>query len=230
MPSQPPRVAVVLSGCGVFDGTEIHEAVCILLALSRAGAEASCFAPDIPVRQVIDHVTSEPAEGESRNVMTESARISRGHISPLAELRAADVDAVVFPGGFGAATNLCTFATDGAACSVLPEVSRVIHEFHRARKPIGMCCIAPVIAARVFGEADISCTLTLGAESDASAAARQMGATHQSAPVTEAVTDAENLLVTTPAYMYHAPIHEIETGISRMITGVLSLVAEAAPA
>uniref|UniRef100_A0A8C0CPZ1 Glutamine amidotransferase class 1 domain containing 3 n=1 Tax=Balaenoptera musculus TaxID=9771 RepID=A0A8C0CPZ1_BALMU len=136
-PRPVARVAVVLSGCGVYDGTELHEASSILVHLSRAGAEVQIFAPDIPQMHVIDHTKGQPSEGETRNVLTESARIARGKITDLAKLSAADHDAAVFPGGFGAAKNLSTFAVDGGDCKVNKDVERVLKEFHQAGKPIG---------------------------------------------------------------------------------------------
>ncbi|XP_012357337.2 glutamine amidotransferase-like class 1 domain-containing protein 3A, mitochondrial isoform X3 [Nomascus leucogenys] len=137
VPRPAARVALVLSGCGVYDGTEIHEASAILVHLSRGGAEVQIFAPDVPQMHVIDHTKGQPSEGESRNVLTESARIARGKITDLANLSAANHDAAIFPGGFGAAKNLSTFAVDGKDCKVNKEVERVLKEFHQAGKPVG---------------------------------------------------------------------------------------------
>ncbi|XP_049566379.1 glutamine amidotransferase-like class 1 domain-containing protein 3, mitochondrial isoform X1 [Orcinus orca] len=155
-PRPVARVAVVLSGCGVYDGTELHEASSILVHLSRAGAEVQIFAPDIPQMHVIDHTKGQPSEGETRNVLTESARIARGKITDLAKLSAANHDAAVFPGGFGAAKNLSTFAVDGGDCKVNKDVERVLKEFHQAGKPIGLCCIAPVLAAKVLRSVEVT--------------------------------------------------------------------------
>ncbi|XP_049730952.1 glutamine amidotransferase-like class 1 domain-containing protein 3, mitochondrial [Elephas maximus indicus] len=149
-PRPGARVALVLSGCGVYDGTEIHEAAAVLVHLSRGGADVQIFAPDVPQMHVIDHTKGQPSEGDTRNVLTESARIARGKITDLAQLRAADHDAAILPGGFGAAKNLSTFAVDGKDCKVNQDVERVLKEFHSAGKPIGLCCIAPVLAARVL--------------------------------------------------------------------------------
>ncbi len=221
-----PKVAVVLSGCGVFDGSEIHESVSILIHLSRLGAEYECFAPDVDQRHVINHLTGQPTADQTRNVLTESARIARGAIRPLRDLKAADFDAVMFPGGFGAAKNLSTFATEGAQCSVNPEVERVIKSFHETGKPVGMCCIAPVIAARVLGTSagGAGATVTIGQDSGTAAAIEKMGARNVVKPVTEAYVDAENQLVTAPAYMYDAPIHAVFQGIGEMVERTLSLV------
>nr|CAD7423981.1 unnamed protein product [Timema monikensis] len=152
--SSGSKVAIVLSGSGVFDGTEVHEASAILVHLTRAGAEPVCYAPDIPQMHVVDHSKAR----ESRNVLAESARIARGAIKPLAELKASSVDAVIFPGGFGAAKNLSDWAVRGKDCTVLPDVERVLKDFHASKKPIGLCCISPVLAAKVLP----GTTLTLG--------------------------------------------------------------------
>lgn len=223
------RAAVVLSGCGVFDGTEIHEAVSVLLHLSRAGVHVDVFAPDIEHAHVINHVTQKPSAGERRSVLVEAARIARGAIAPLAKLRADSYDAVFFPGGFGAAKNLCDFAEKGPACTVNPEVERVVTAFRAADKPIGMCCIAPAIAARIFGRAG-GCTVTVGPRSDASAACEEMGARHVEKKATETVVDRKNKLVTTPAYMCDAPIHEVYDGIGAMVEKTLELTGAGAHA
>lgn len=223
-----PRAAIVLSGCGVFDGSEIHEAVSVLVHLCRAGADVSFYAPDIQA-PVVNHFTGKAEPDQMRSVLAESARIARGRIKPLAELRASAADAVFFPGGFGAAKNLCDFASKGADCRVNPEVERVVREFHHAKKPIAMCCIAPVIAARVLGAAvKDGCRLTVGGKSDASAAVEKMGARHVAAPVEGAVVDEANLLVTSPAYMCDAAPHEVYEGIGAMVEKTLELAAAGA--
>ncbi len=224
-----PRAAVVLSGCGVFDGAEVHESVAFLTHLSRGGAHYDIFAPDIDQAVVINHVTSKPAP-EKRNVLVESARIARGKIAPLSRLEAADYDALFFPGGFGAARNLCNFAEKGADCTVNPEVERVVRDFRKAGKPIAMSCIAPVIAAKIFGKASggPGCEITMGGKSDAAKAAEKMGARHVERPATEAIVDEANRLVTTPAYMCDAPIHEVFDGIGEMVTKTLDLIGAAA--
>jgi len=227
------RVAMILSGCGVYDGSEIHETVSVLLHLSMAGVSVQCFAPDIAQAHVINHAKGQPAEGEKRNVLTESARIARGDIQALSSLNAEDFDCLILPGGFGAAKNLCTFAFDGANCTVNPEVERAIRAFHASSKPIGMCCIAPVIAAKVLGTAGggPGCEVTIGSDADTAAAIESMGASHSEYPVTEAHIDEANRLVTAPAYMYgDAPIHEVHAGIGDMVTKTLDLVGSKATA
>ncbi|XP_069491892.1 glutamine amidotransferase-like class 1 domain-containing protein 3, mitochondrial [Ambystoma mexicanum] len=225
------RVAVVLSGCGVFDGTEIHEASAILVHLSRGGANVQIFAPDIPQMHVIDHSKGQPAEAESRNVLPESARIARGKISNLSQLNASNHDAVIFPGGFGAAKNLSTFAVDGADCKVNKDVERVLQEFHKAAKPIGLCCIAPVLAAKVLPGTE----LTVGHEDDkdgkwpyagTAQAIGAMGAKHCVKDVHEVHVDNKNKVVTTPAFMCETDLHHIFDGIGAMVKNVLKLTGK----
>ncbi|CAM2096843.1 unnamed protein product [Caretta caretta] len=225
------RVAVVLSGCGVYDGTEIHEASAILVHLSRGGAEVQMYAPDIPQMHVIDHSKGQPTEAESRNVLVESARVARGKITDLAKLSTKDHDAVIFPGGFGAAKNLSTFAVDGKDCKVNGEVERVLKEFHKAGKPIGLCCISPVLAAKVLPGAEV----TVGHEEEeggkwpyagTAGAIKALGGKHCVKEVTEAHVDVNNKMVTTPAFMCETELHHIFDGIGAMVKGVLKLTGK----
>lgn len=220
--------AIVLAGCGKMDGSEIHESVSCLIHLARHGVSYRCFAPDKPQQDVINHATGKPSH-ESRNVMVEAARISRGEISPLSTLDPAAFKAVVFPGGFGAAKNLCTFASQEAGCTIDPEVERVVKGFHALGKPIAMCCIAPVIGARVLGKASggPGCTVTIGSDAGTAAAIEAMGAHNVPKLVTQAIVDEANRLVTTPAYMHDANPHEVFVGIGQMIDGLVSMVRAA---
>ncbi len=217
-----PKVGVVLSGCGVYDGAEIHESVLTLLALDRAGAEAVCLAPDAVQRHVVNHLTGQPAEGESRNVLVEAARIARGKVRDLAGFDAGTLDALVLPGGFGAAKNLCDFAFRGAECDVNPEVARVVRAVHAAGRPVGAVCIAPVILAKLLGEEKPK--LTIGTDPGTAAAIEKMGGEHVSCGGGKAVVDEERRLVTTPAYMLDSPISEVSAGIEKLVAELLRLV------
>ena len=216
-----PKVGVLLSGCGVYDGAEIHESVLTLLALDRAGAEAVCLAPDIGQKHVVNHLTGQPAEGETRNVLVEAARIARGKVTSLAGFDPSTLDALVLPGGFGAAKNLCDFAFKGAACEVHPEVARVVRDVHSAGKPVGAICIAPVLLAKLLG--DEKPKLTIGADPGTAAAIGKMGGEHVSCGGGQAVVDAERLLVTTPAYMLDSPISEVSAGIEKLVAELLRM-------
>jgi enhancing lycopene biosynthesis protein 2 len=215
-----PRVGVLLAGCGVYDGAEIHEAVLTLLALDRAGAKAVCCAPDTPQLHVVNHLTGE-VTGESRNVLVEAARIARGAIVDVATLGADDLDALILPGGFGAAKNLCDFAVKGAACSVHPEVERLVRAVHARRKPIGAICIAPALIARLLG--DEHPRLTIGSDAPTAAALESMGATHVACGTDGTVVDRERRIVTTPAYMLAGWVAETAVGIERLVGEVLAL-------
>ncbi|XP_037136838.1 glutamine amidotransferase-like class 1 domain-containing protein 3A, mitochondrial [Syngnathus acus] len=220
------RVAVVLAGCGVYDGSEIHEASAILVHLSRGGASVNMFAPNVEQMHVVNHVTGEPTQ-EKRNALVESARLARGNIQDLSKLSVKDHDAIIFPGGFGAAKNLCTWAVQGKDCSVNGEVKAVLEAFRGEGKPIGLCCISPVLAAKVFP----GCEVTVGLENDdkypnttdTAANINQLGCKHVSTSVSQSHVDHKNKLVTTCAFMCDAPIHEVFDGIGSMVQGVLKL-------
>jgi len=216
------NVAVILSGCGVFDGSEIHESCAALLALQRAGAEALVCAPTGPQMHVMNHLTGEPEEDASRDILIEAARIARGEITPLAEVDPTAVDAVLMPGGFGAAKNLCDFATAGAECTVHPEVQDFLIRARRADKPIGAMCIAPVILARVFG-ADRHVHLTIGNDPTTADLVTRMGAEHVECAATDVVVDKPNRVVTTPAYMLADNIGDVFAGADKFVDKLLAL-------
>jgi enhancing lycopene biosynthesis protein 2 len=214
------KVGVILSGCGVYDGSEIHEAVFTLLAIDKNDAEAICIAPDMELAEV-NHLNGE-ATGSHRNVLVESARIARGKIRNIAEVTAADLDAVILPGGFGAAKNLCDFALKGAGAAIQPEVARLLKEMIATKKPIGAICIAPALVAALLGK-DLSPELTIGNDSGTAAAINATGSRHVNCPVTEFVVDRENKIVTTPAYMLAGRISEAHEGITKTVKAVLDL-------
>jgi enhancing lycopene biosynthesis protein 2 len=214
------KVAVVLSGCGVYDGAEINEAVLTLLCLEQQGASYQCFAPNIEQMHVVNHLTGEPAQDESRNVLVEAARIARGNIKDLGEADVAEFDALLVPGGFGAAKNLSNFAVAGAEMDVQSDFLRVARAFHEADKPIGLICIAPVMAAAICGEGT---RCTIGNDAETAAAINAMGAEHLECPVSEARVDAERKMVTTPAYMLAGSVSEAYAGITECVKEVLAL-------
>jgi len=210
------RVALILSGCGVFDGAEIHESTLCLLALAQAGHRAACFAPDIPQRDVINHLTSEPME-EQRNVLVESARIARGKISPLSELKVDEFDAILLPGGFGAAKNLCDYAINGEQCTVLPELADILRAFHKAGKVIGATCITPALLAKVF-ENEMQVTLTLGSLPENKESLEKMGAKGVLCNAHSVVDDDKNRIYTTPCYMEDTTLAELFVGITDLVS------------
>jgi len=215
------KIGVVLAGCGVNDGSEIHESVITMLALDRAGAEIICMAPDMEQMHVVNHLTGEPAEGEKRNVLVEAARIARGNIRNIAEVKADQLDGLFMPGGFGVAKNLCDFAVKGPECSVHPEVSRLVKEMVAARKPLAAVCIAPALVSKVLG--DQKPKLTIGNDADVAGGLEKMGARHVQCPVSEFVVDEENKIISSPAYMLAGRISEAAEGIEKTVQALLKM-------
>lgn len=214
------KIGVILSGCGVYDGSEIHEAVITLLAIDANGAEAVCMAPDMELAEV-NHLSGE-ATGAKRNVLIESARIARGKIRNIAAVTSDDLDAVILPGGFGAAKNLCDFALKGAGASIQPEVARLLKEMASAGKPIGAICIAPVVVAALLGK-ELSPEVTIGNDTGTATAINATGSRHIDCPVTELVVDRNNKIVSTPAYMLAERISEAYEGITKTVKAVIDL-------
>jgi len=215
------KVAVILSGCGVFDGAEIYESVLTLLALARAGAKVTCAAPDITQRHVINHATGEKVEDEDRNVLEEAARIARGEIKRINELRLSELDAIIFVGGFGVAKNLSSLAFDGKAYDIDPIIQSLIQEAHQSGKALGFMCIAPALAASALGANKVR--LTIGDDTDTAGILQSKGATHINCAVNDCVVDTANRVVTTPAYMLAEDILQAEAGINKLVTELLKL-------
>jgi enhancing lycopene biosynthesis protein 2 len=210
------KFAVVLSGSGVFDGAEIHEATLSLLAIVQAGGEYEIFAPDIQQHHVINHITGKEMD-EKRNVLIESARIARGKISPLSVFDASNFDALLFPGGFGAAKNLSTLAFDGPNCSVNAEVESAIKSMLHTKKPIGALCIAPAVIARVIDGVKV----TIGQDKGTADAIKAMGGTHVNTNHGEVIEDKVNRVFTTPCYMLEASILDIYEGAINVVKAMM---------
>jgi enhancing lycopene biosynthesis protein 2 len=215
------RVGVLLSGCGVMDGTEIHEAVCAMLALDRAGAEIVCLAPDRDQAAVVDHLKGQPVR-EKRNVLVESARIARGKIRDVAKVGAADLDALLLPGGFGAAKNLSTFADAGEKAQADPGVAALLRAMHAAGKPIGALCIAPAVLAAVLGR-ETHPELTIGDDAETAKKLEGMGAKHVHAEATGVVVDRKNKIVSTPCYMLATRISQVAEGAEKAVRALLEM-------
>lgn len=221
MSATTKKIGVVLAGCGVYDGAEIHEAVLTLLAIERAGAEAAIFAPNIPQAHVVNHLTGEAAD-ETRNVLVEAARIARGKIADLADFDAAAVDALILPGGFGAAKNLCDFAFKGADCTVNPDVEKAVRATRDAGKPIGALCIAPAILAKLFGGEGAK--LTIGSDEGTAAALEKLGAVHYTTTHGDVVVDEGLKLATSPCYMLDATVSQIADGAANTVAALLKMM------
>ena len=215
------KIGVLLAGCGVMDGSEIHEATLTLYFLDRQGAEAVCMAPDKDQMDVVNHIEGKPT-GEKRNVLVEAARIARGKISDVKSVKAGELDAIILPGGFGAAKNLCTFAKDGAECKVDENVGRLLQEMHRQKKPIGALCIAPAVIASLFGK-ELAPEITIGTDAGTAAAMETMGAKHKKAQTNEIVVDSKNRIVTTPCYMMAQNIKEVGEGTEKLVAKIMEM-------
>lgn len=215
------KIGVLLSGCGVNDGSEIHEAVITLLTLDRAGAETVCMAPDVDQLDVVNHLTGE-ATGEKRNVLVESARIARGNIKDISKVREADIDGLIIPGGFGAAKNLSNFAVKGKDAVVNEDVKRLLNDMVSAGKPVGAICIAPATLAKALEGKNPE--VTIGNDIGTAGAIEAMGGRHKECSVDMIHVDGNNKLVTTPAYMLGPGIKDVAVGIEKLVNKVLELV------
>ncbi|MCP4553478.1 MAG: isoprenoid biosynthesis glyoxalase ElbB [Bacteroidetes bacterium] len=215
------KFAVVLSGCGVFDGAEIHEATLTMLAIKKQGADYQIFAPDIDQHHVINHYSGkEMKEKESRNVLVESARIARGDIKPLDEFNSSKFDALLFPGGFGAAKNLSSIAFKGSEAEVDEEVKRAVKEMLAAKKPIGALCISPAVIAKIIGDVKV----TIGQEEDTAKAIEAMGATHITTDHGDVVIDDNKMVFTTPCYMLEADITQVWDGAYNIVEAMMKFM------
>lgn len=213
------KFAIILAGCGVYDGAEIHEAVMTMYAVGKNGAEYQLFAPDIAQHHVVNHLSGTEMP-ETRNVLVESARIARGKIKPLTELDMRNFDAVAFPGGFGVAKNLCSFAFKGADCEVHPQVTRVIRDAVSLRKPIGALCISPVLLAKVLGDV----TITVGPDEGDAANVEAMGATHIVTEHGDVIIDEKHRIFTTPCYQLESTIVQIAEGAGNLVKAMLKVM------
>lgn len=215
------KIAIILSGCGVYDGSEIHESVLTMLAINQQGAQYTCFAPNIEQYHVINHLTGEVEETETRNVLVESARIARGDIEDITTLNINDFDALILPGGFGAAKNLCNFAINSEKCVVQTDVLKACQAFAQANKPAGYICIAPAMVALIYSK---DTQATIGTDADIAAQLTAMGLKHVSCPVDDIVVDEQHKVISTPAYMLAGNIGEAAVGINRLVTQLLKMI------
>ncbi|PHM46986.1 isoprenoid biosynthesis glyoxalase ElbB [Xenorhabdus miraniensis] len=213
-------IAVILSGCGVYDGSEIHESVLTMLSLSRLGAKVSFFSPDEVQHHVINHLNGEEKK-EIRHVMEESARITRGNIQPLSQVDINELDALIIPGGFGAAKNLCNFAFKGSDCEINKELLSIIQGMYQQGKPMGFMCISPVMVPKILGK---PIKVTIGNDPETAAQIEKMGGIHVECPVDDIVVDFENKIVTTPAYMLAESLSQAEKGIDKLVRKILEMI------
>jgi enhancing lycopene biosynthesis protein 2 len=213
------KVAVILSGCGYLDGSEIREAVITLLELDKQGAEAVCFAPNTQQADVINHLTGEPSN-QTRNTLEESARIARGAVTPIENLKAEEFDALVIPGGYGAAKNLSTLATQGAECTVIPELNTILEGFVSQKKPIGAICIAPAVLVASLKNT-ISANVTIGDDQDN--LITTLGGQHTACATNNIVTDTDHNIISCSAYMREDSLANVAQGIEKLIEQIIQL-------
>lgn len=215
------KIAVILAGCGVMDGTEIHEATLTLLNIDKEGAEYICLAPDIPQTHVMNHKNGQVTDGK-RNVLEESARISRGSIKDIKETDPSDFDAIIIPGGFGAAKNLSSFAFKGKDCTIQKDFREFVLKAHNMGKPIGAICIAPAVISKLFEETR-KIRVTIGKDPNTASAITALGHCHIEAQAGDIVVDEDNKIVTTPAYMLAQSIKEVDTGINKLVKKIIEI-------
>lgn len=213
------KIAVVLAGNGFYDGAEIHESTLTMLAIARKGGKYQCFAPNVEQAHVVNHITGEEMD-EKRNVLIEAARIARGDIKPLSEYKAEEFDAIIFPGGFGAAKNLCTFAFDGADCKVNPDVEAAVRSTVVAEKPVGALCISPVFIAKILGDVKV----TIGQDEATLQAIEKMGGVHENTAHGEIVIDDKYKVITTPCYMLESTIDQIADGAEKVVDKIFEMI------
>ena len=217
------KFAVILAGCGRKDGSEINEAITLLLSIEQHHCEYQCFAPDRPQTEVIDHLTEKKVTNAKRNILTEAARLARSKILPIEEYNAADYDGLLFSGGYGVAKNLCDYAYKGADMEVQPDVARAIVETREANKPIGGMCIAPVMFAKLLP----GVCVTLGNEgTDDADNIRKMGAYHVQTEHGDVCADNELMVFTTPAYMLDATLKDVYDGAYNLIEAIVETLED----
>lgn len=213
------KIAIILSGCGVYDGAEIHESVMTMLAITKQGAEYEIYAPNREQHHVVNHITGEEMS-EKRNILIESARIARGNIKPLEELNVQNIDAVIFPGGFGVAKNFCNYAFKGADYTISKDIEIVITDAVNAKIPVGALCISPVLLAKALKNPKI----TIGNDANTSAHIEQQGAIHEITNKDGVAIDENYKLVTAPCYMLEATVADIAAGAENVVQAILKMI------
>ena len=220
------EVGVVLSGCGVQDGSEIYEAVLTILALEKAGVKILAMAPDVQQAEVVNHYTGAETRMETRDVLSESARITRGKIQAINAVSEQSLDALILVGGYGAAKNLCTYANDGPTGKVNEELRELLVKMNKLGKPIGAMCIASVVVAMALRDTGEHTILTVGSDEKVAADLEQMGAKHQNTRVDQICYDSTHNIVSTPAFMLAESAMQCETGINKLVDQVVSIARE----
>ncbi|NVK28443.1 MAG: isoprenoid biosynthesis glyoxalase ElbB [Flavobacteriia bacterium] len=226
------KIAVLLHGSGVYDGTEIHEAVLTLLAIEEAGHTYSCIAPNMVQHHVVNHLNGEEMN-ETRNVLIESARIARGEITDVANVNIGDYDALLMPGGFGTAKNFTKWAFEGPSGEIQESIKNLVLGFVSAKKPIGALCMSPTTVAKALQGTEYHAMLTVGSTEEASPydisaiseGLNSTGATAEMRTVREIAIDPNLKIVTAPCYMMKASITEVRNNIKEAVNSVIDLAS-----
>ena len=225
------KIGVLLSGCGVYDGVEIQEAVLTLLAIKEIGADYVCIGIDADQFHVINHLTGETMD-ESRNMLVEAARIARGEIKNINDIVPADIDALIIPGGFGSAKNLTNWAFEGPAGTILPEVKLLLVNLINVGKPIAALCVSPIVVAKALEGSGIKSSMTIGTDKEPSPytitdftnGLSQLAVTPVMKTIKEIEIDTVNKIVTAPCYMMEASILDIHTNIRLAVAALRDLI------
>lgn len=225
------KIGVLLHGSGVYDGTEIQEAVLSLLAIRELGHEYICLAPDIQQHHVINHTNGEEMS-ERRNVLVESARIARGEIEALTLSHVDKIDALVLPGGFGTAKNFTKWAFSGPDGEIDPLVRDFLRSVIKQAKPIAALCMSPTTVAKALQDTGVKSTLSVGSNEAASpydidaisGGMEVAGARVEMKTVEEVSVDVENKIVCAPCYMMEADILQIRSNIYQAVKKMIDLI------
>lgn len=225
------KIGVLLSGNGVYDGSEIHEAVLSLLAIEEAGAEWVCLAPNYNQHHVVNHTNGQEMP-ETRNILVEAARIARGNIKDIETLDINEIDGLVMPGGFGAAKNFSKWAFQGAAGDINPIIKEFINKVMKAGKPIATLCVSPVVVAKALEGSGKHPKLTLGTDKDPSpydikadsVGLAAMGAQPEMKSITEILVDEENKLISAPCYMMEVGVKEVRANVKMAVEKMMEMI------
>ena len=191
----------------MYDGSDVHESVLLLLALEEAGERPVLLAPDIRQGRTVDHLSAGTVEGEDRNVLCESARLGRGIVRALATVRPDELEALVIPGGYGPVVNFSGgFAMPGAARRILPEVEPFLQHFLMERKPLGLIGLGEVPVRTLLGQ--------------------EMEPPSPPADPRHLRVDADRRIVHTPGFAAFTRLADVRAGIEAMVAALLRLMEE----
>lgn len=225
------KIGVLLSGCGVYDGAEIHEAVFSLLAIEEKGFDATCIGVNKDQHHVVNHISGTEMD-EKRNMLTEAARIARGNITDISDLNLDDIDGLIIPGGFGSAKSLTSWAFDGPDGKIIKEVKDLILKLIACQKPIIALCVSPVVISKALESSEFKANLTIGSNQEKSPydidgfknGLEKTGVSVSMKTIKEINIDYENKIISAPCYMMEASILEIRNNIKQAVDAMAELI------